>query len=441
MAGMANVQGTEAPSPARGSFITPGFRWGFALVCSLFFLWAVANNFNDILIRQFQKSLGLNRAQAGIIQFVFYIGYFTVALPAGLVMRRFGYKAGILVGLGLYTLGALLFLPASIGRTFEMFLFALFLIASGAAFLETAANPYMLAFGDPSRASQRLNFAQAFNGFGGFLAPIIGGLFIFSGIEHSTGALAAMTAAQRDAYRIAEAHTVQGPYLVLAAAAALIAIAVALTRLPETRTETASEPLGPQFRTLLAQPALRGAIVAQFFYVGAQVGIWSFFVDFVKDATPATPERTAAYLLSASLVMFMVGRFVGTAIMTRMPPTRLLALYAAINVVLCLVATVVPGMAGVVALMLTSFFMSIMFPTIFAIGVKDLGPLMPLGASLVVMAIIGGAVFPPAMGLIATKAGSMHPAMVLPALCFVFVAVYAWRTGRAWAGGAGQAGR
>lgn len=420
-----------APAAAAGgAFITPGYRWGFALVASLFFLWAIANNFNDILIRQFQKSLGLSRAEAGFIQFVFYIGYFVVALPAGLLLRRFGYKTGILIGLALYAAGALLFLPASILRTFPMFLAALFMIAAGAAFLDTTANPYITAFGDPGRAPQRLNLAQAFNGFGGFLAPIIGGLLIFSGVEHSPTDLAAMSPAAVAAYRAAEAQTVQLPYAMLAGLVLIVAGAIAVARLPRVAVETAAPSSEGDLRRLLRDRALVGAIVAQFFYVGAQVGLWSFFIDFVKDATPFVSERQAAYLLSVSLVLFMIGRFVGTALMARVSPVVLLGSYALANIALLLVAMLTTGQLAVGALVLTSFFMSVMFPTIFALGVARLGPLMPLGSSCIIMAIIGGAVFPPLMGAIATRSGSMHVALLAPLACFVAVAVYARRAMR-----------
>ncbi len=408
------------------SFISPGYRWGFALVVSLFFLWALANNFNDLLIRQFQKSLGLNRAQAGFIQFVFYIGYFVVALPAGLLMRRWGYKAGILVGLGLYTAGALLFYPASLMLSFGAFLFALFMIAAGAATLETTANAYTGAFGDPGSAVQRLNLAQAFNGLGGFLAPIVGGLLIFSGVEHSKTALAGMSAAELAAYRASEATTVQLPYFLLAAAAIAVAVAVALTRLPDARTST-EVSLRAQFAALLRHRPLVGAVIAQFFYVGAQVGIWSFFIDFVKDVSPEISERQAAFLLSSSLVLFMIGRFTGTALMSRVRPAMLLGAYALANVCLCAVAATGGGWASLGALVLTSFFMSIMFPTIFALGVDGLGPSRPLGSSCIIMAIIGGAIFPPLMGLIAVRAGTVPIALLLPLGCFVVIAGYAWR--------------
>ncbi|MGH8294027.1 MAG: L-fucose:H+ symporter permease [Steroidobacteraceae bacterium] len=423
----ADVSASSGTDRSARPFITPGLRWGFVLITGLFFLWAIANNFNDILVHQFQVALALSRAQAGLIQFVFYIGYFTMALPGGLLLRRWGYKAGILIGLGLYATGAVLFYPAAIIRTYGVFLGALYVIALGAALLETAANPYVIAFGDRGRGAQRLNFAQAFNGLGGFIAPIIGGVFIFSGAHVSNAMLARMPAAQRLALRVSQSRAVQMPYLVLAGVVILLAIAIALARLPETRPEGPSAALAPQIRTLAREPALRGAVMAQFFYVGAQVGIWSFFVDFALDAAPGISARRAAFLLSASLALFMIGRFSGSALMQRIRPERLLGLYAAANVILCAVAIGASHELAIGALMLTSFFMSIMYPTIFSFGVQDLGDLAPLGSSFIVMAIIGGAVFPPLMGVIATAMGTTHYAMALPLLCFLVVGTYARR--------------
>jgi FHS family L-fucose permease-like MFS transporter len=420
----------ELAARAERPFILRSYRWGFALIVSLFFLWALANNFNDILIRQFQKSLGLNRAQAGFIQFVFYIGYFVIALPAGLLMRRLGYRAGILVGLGLYAAGALLFFPASLMLSFNMFLVALFVIAAGAACLETTANAYVGFFGAEETGVQRLNLAQAFNGLGACLAPVIGGLLIFSGVEHSQTALHAMSPAELAAYRASEAATVQLPYVLLALAALAIAAAVAVARMPDARDAT-DAPLGVQLRQIARHRPLTGAVIAQFFYVGAQVGVWSYFIDFVKDVTPWISERQAAFLLSASLVLFMIGRFSGTAIMTRIRPAVLLGLYALANVVLCTIAALASGWIALGALILVSFFMSIMFPTIFALGVEGLGPARPLGSSCIIMAIIGGAIFPPLMGLVAVETGRLPPALLLPAACFICIAIYARRASRA----------
>ncbi|MEN5362751.1 L-fucose:H+ symporter permease [Brevundimonas intermedia] len=422
---------SASPSPrARGTpLVTPGFLAGFILVVSLFFLWAIANNFNDILIRQFQKALDLNRAEAGLIQFVFYIGYFVMALPAGMIMRKFGYRAGILLGLGLYAVGALLFYPAAEVRQYAAFLAALFILAAGAACLETAANPYVVAFGDPSRAAQRLNLAQAFNGIGAVLAPILGGLFIFSGVELDVSARAALSPADLDAWRASEAATVQLPYLVLAGVVILVAAGVSRVRLPDVRPDGGTHLQPGQarsgtWRRLLSNKVLIGAVVAQFFYVGAQVGVWSYFVDFATYATPQVSERNAAFLLSISLALFMFGRFAGAALMSRAPPARLLIVFAVANVILCGLAATLPGGLAVAALVGTGLFMSIMFPTLFALGVRDLGADQSLGSSLLIMSIIGGALMPPLMGWVSHGHGGLRLALVVPMAAFGVVAAF-----------------
>lgn len=416
---------TTSALPAAGrAFVTRGYGLGFALVVSVFFAWALANNLNDILIRQFQKALSLSRGEAGFIQFVFYLAYFLWAIPAGLLLRRFGYRIGLVTGMGLYMLGALMFYPASLLQEYDAFLAALFVLASGAAFLETAANPFVVRFGDPARASQRLNLAQAFNGLGAVIAPAIGGLFIFSGIEHSDAQIASMTPAQVSAYRAAEAANVQGPYLVLAGLALILAIALAIVRLPAiARSESGSADTG-NLRQVLQNRQLVRSVIAQFFYVGAQVGIWSYFVDFVKYAMPETPEKTAAYYLSGSLLLFMIGRFLGAALMQRIAPARLLAVFSSAAVLLCAAAMVLEGGSAVIALGCVSFFMSIMFPTIFALGVRDLGTGTAIGSSLIIMAIIGGALFPPLMGYV-SQVFSLQPALALPLFCFAAIGLFA----------------
>lgn len=421
---------TSDPGKAAGRFIYKGYLLAFAVVTSLFFMWAIANNMNDILIKHFRKALDLSRGQAGFIQFAFYLGYFFMALPAGLAMKRFGYKNGILFGLFLYAAGALLFYPAAAMQAYGFFLFALFVIAAGLTFLETAANPYITVMGDPRRAAQRLNLAQSFNGLGAAIAPALGGIFIFSGIEYSDAELAAMTPSALADYRQSEALLVQTPYLVLAAVVVGIAIITFFTNMPRlaiSASEGASSP--GKFTDLLGESKLIRAVLAQFFYVGAQVSIWSYFIDFSQASAPGLPEKTAAYYLSVSLLGFMLGRFAGTALMSVIAAERLLLIYAAINLALCLLAVTTTGMTAIVALGLTSVFMSIMFPTIFALGVTGLNKNTELGASLIIMAIIGGALFPLLMGYISEA--SMSLSVLVPTLCFAVVAVFAWQASRA----------
>jgi MFS transporter, FHS family, L-fucose permease len=398
----------------------------FVLVTTLFFSWALAAQLNDVLIRQFQKALDVTRGQSGLVQTAFYGGYFLGAIPAALAMRRFGYKYGILIGLALYFIGAVLFYPAAELRQFAFFLLALYIIAFGLSFLETAANPFVSVMGPPETASARLNLAQSFYGIGAFLGPFLGGIFIFSGVEHSPEALAAMSPADLDAYRISEAQAVQLPYLVLAGCVALIAVMIALTRFPpvEEGVATFTGGLRASFRQLLKVRHLTLGALTQFAYVGAQVAIWSYFIDFTKDLSPDTTERQAAHLLSFGFLALMVGRFSGAFIMQRWSAPKLLSLYACANIVLVIVAIATSGWTAIAALWLTIFFMSIMFPTIFALGVRDLGPLTKIASSFMIMAIIGGAILPPLVGYVADVTGSLQTALVIPLVGFCIVLAY-----------------
>ncbi len=400
----------------------------FALVTCLFLAWAFAASLNDVLIRHFQSALALTRGQSSLIQLAFYIGYFCAALPAAFAIKRFGYKGGILIGLGLYAVGAFLFYPAAEVREFGFFLVALYTIAFGLAFLETSANPYVAQLGDRSTGSARLNLAQSFYGLGAVAGPIVGGTFIFTGVEHSAAELHAMTPTALDAYRAAQAATVQGPYLVIGFLVCALALAIARTRFP--RIERASPVQARSGLNFPRGARLRFAVITLFFYVGAQVGIWSFFIDFCKDLMPALSERRIAYILSASLATLMIGRFSGAFIQRRVRPERLLALYAAVNIILCIIAATGHGWIAIGALWSTSFFMSIMFPTIFALGVEGLGEQTEVGSSLLIMSIIGGALIPPAMGVFADRVGAQL-IMIVPAFCFGACLLFAVRLPRA----------
>lgn len=415
------------------------------MIISLFFLWGIANNLNDVLIPQFKKTFTLNDLQSGLVQSAFYMGYFLLALPAGMVMRRYGYKAAVVFGLCLYGAGALLFWPAAEIREYGYFLGALFVIASGLAFLETSANPLMTVLGDPATAERRLNFAQSFNPVGSIAGILIGQQFILSGNEPTAAELAAMSPAALETFRTTEAQAVQQPYLVLAVVVLLLALVVAITRFPaQANKPAADDSQGSVFSDvpkLFSRPRFVGGVIAQFFYVGAQVGVWSYLIRYSQAETPDLSlwaifsqdyvggEKAGAEVLTYSLVALLVGRFVGTALMGVINPARLMGLYAAVNVLLVCIGAFVGGTAGLWALAATSFFMSIMFPTIFAIAVKDLGPLTKTASSFVVMAIIGGAVLTPLMGWV-SHVSSIQTAMIIPAVCFVVVGLYAMTAGR-----------
>ena len=398
------------------------------LITSLFFLWGMANNLNDILIKQFKKAFVLTDLETGFVQSAFYMGYFLLALPAGLTMRRYGYKAAVVLGLMLYGVGALLFYPAAQAQTYAMFLLALFVIAAGLAFLETSANPLITVLGDPADSERRLNFAQAFNPVGSITGLLIGKYFILSGIEHSDATLAAMSAGERTAFYLKETQAVQAPYIGIGVFVLCWALLVALTKFPAQAdkpadTETSTMGWRQSITGLFGRRHFLFGVIAQFFYVGAQVGVWSFTIRYAQAAT-GIGERAAADWIIAATVLFLIGRFIGVALMSRINAARLMAMYALINVALALIASFASGLTGLVALTALSFFMSIMFPTIFAISVKNLGPYTQTGSSLVIMAIIGGAVLTPVMGAVSTFA-SIHVAMLVPAVCFAVITKFA----------------
>jgi len=418
------------------------YRLPFALVCSLFFLWGIANSLNGSLIRHFQFALDLQRWQAGIVDSAFYLGYFVMALPAGMFMRKFGYKKGILAGLLLYAAGAFLFYPAADLRAYAFFLFALFTIAAGLAFLETAANLYVTVLGDKKDAAWRINFAQSFNGISIILGPIIGSLFIFSKTEYTKELLATMTPEQINAARISEALSVQGPYLAVAVLVLAVAVLFALTKMPEVgREEELSEGtvrIGDLFKRYRH---LTLGVLAQFANVGAQATLWGYFVDFKLDfaknahlgivktlyqlADTMTPEQIAGFHASFALVLFMLGRFLGTFLMRKTEARKVLSWYSLAAVGLVILAFATGGLVGIVCIMLTYFCQSIMFPTIFALATKGLPPAeRKLASSLVIMAIVGGAVLPPIAGAL-SLAGGMKLALAIPLLCFSYVSFYA----------------
>lgn len=404
------------------------------LIVTLFFLWGVANNLNDVLMPHLRKAFFLSDFQSSLVQSAFYLGYFFLALPAGWVIQRHGYKVTVLVGLVTFGIGALMFYPAAERLQYGWFLAALFVIASGLAFLETSANPLMTVLGDPSRAEQRLNLAQAFNPLGAITGVLVGREFILSGIEPTQAELAAMSQAQLTAFQAAEAQSVQGPYLIVAAVVLSWAALVAITRFPpQARAPAPDDPDQLSMRQSIAALATRRhfifGVVAQFFYVGAQVGVWSFMIRYAQAEVPGMGEKSAAAYLTASLVCFMIGRFVGTALMSRFSPTRLMASFAVGNICLTLVAVFVGGQLGLYALAATSFFMSIMFPTIFANSLRELGPLTKTASAFLVMAIIGGAVLTAVMGVV-SDASAINYAILVPTVCFVVIAWFAWSAGR-----------
>ena len=401
----------------------------FILVTSLFFLWAFGVNLNDILIPHLKKGFHLSDFRSSLIQTAFFGGYFLAALPAGWLMEKIGYKRGILVGLLTCASGAVLFIPAASMRLYIFFLFALFVMACGQGVLEVAANPYVTILGPPESSERRLNFAQSFNSVGAVITPIFGAAFILSGVEYSHQQLSAMTPAQLQAYEVAEANTVKGPYLVIAGLFLAVAALIFFAQLPEVREADDAEPTpnaAGGVRGLLPYKHLLKGVLAQFFYVGAQVGVASFVIRFAQYSMPGLPEKQAANYLKLHLLGFMMGRFAGSALMKRIAASHLLSLFG-MSALICLTVVLLgTGVAPMWALVLLGFFHSIMFPTIFALSLKHLGPHTKLGSSLLVMSIIGGAVFPAIMGYVSDMS-SIRFAFWVPFLCHFYVLYFAAR--------------
>lgn len=398
---------------------TPESRrwWPQVLIVSLFFLWGMANNLNDVLIAHFRSALSLGDFASGLVQSAFYLGYFCFAVPAALFMRRRGYRAGVVAGLILFGLGALLFWPAAAAASYPFFLLALFVIASGLAFLETAANPLVAMLGKPEGAARRLNLAQGFNPLGSMTGIEIGRRFILAD-RHAATVPGADTLAR-----------VQLPYALIGAGVLLWALLVALARFPVAAADN-DEHHGSvgsldQYRALLARPRVLAGVLAQFCYVGAQVGIWSYLIRYTQIALPGTAAPQAAGYITVSLVLFTIGRFAGSLAMTRLPGAVILCSFALIDAGLCAFAANTGGHAGVWALVASSAMMSVMYPTIFVLTIEGLGELVKPASSVLVMAIIGGAGVTAVMGLV-SDAWSIDAAMLVPAICFMVIAGFAW---------------
>lgn len=420
---------SDAPE---GSHLFPtGQLIPFILVTVLFFLWGIPNNLNDVLIRHFMKSFAITRFQAGLVQSTFYMGYFLLAMPAAFLMRRVGYKSGFVTGLVLFGAGAFLFWPAALAGSYGFFLFALFVIASGLSFLETASNPFIAQLGDPDSSERRLNFAQAFNPLGAISGALIGTVFIFSGVELTPQEIAVQQARHTyEAYLRSETLRVVKPYLVIGAVALIWAVLVLCTRFPSIHSERENEAGDHgHLRDLFRYPHFLFAVVAQFFYVGAQVGTWSYFISYVQEYAHQS-EKVAGYFLTGTLAAFGVGRFASAWLMRFINPGKLMGSYAIANILLVGVAVLMPGWLGLWCLFLTSFFMSLMFPTIFALGLKELGPNTKLGGSLLVMAIVGGAVLTPVMGFLSVRTRSLALAYSVPLVAYLVIALYSFRGSR-----------
>jgi FHS family L-fucose permease-like MFS transporter len=395
------------------------------VITTVFFMWGLLTALNDILIPHLKSIFQLNYAQAILVQFTFFGAYFLMAMPAGRLIAALGYKKGIVAGLAIAGVGALGFWPAASLHLYPAFLGALFVLATGITVLQVAANPYVALLGPEKTSSSRLTLAQALNSLGTTLAPLFGGLLILSNVVKSPAELAALEPAQRLLYDTQQAQAVQFPYIGLAVVLFLLAIFVWLFRLPAlTEATDKGDHDRHGFVEVLRHPHVLFGVLGIFFYVGAEVAIGSFMVNYLSmPEIGHISEQQAAHYVSWYWGGAMVGRFVGSALMAKFSPRKLLALFAAINALLVLTTMLSSGGLAMYSIIAIGLFNSIMFPTIFALGIERLGPMTSKASSLLIMAIVGGAIVPYVQGVFADHIGLQH-AFFLPLLCYLYIVFY-----------------
>ena len=399
--------------------------WPLALITSLFFMWGLSNNMTDTLLAAFKKIMSMTDFQTSWIQIAFYGAYFCLALPSAFLIKRFTYKTGILVGLGLFIFGSLLFYPASQTMVYGHFLAALYILAGGLAILETTANPYIYELGPPETGVQRLNFAQSFNPIGSIMGVLLSKYFILTNLNQASDAeRATMASDQLLAIQRSELNAVMGPYVGVALITLVIALLIAFTKMPKASDTDKKISFLPTVKRLFSHPNYAWGVLAQFFYVGAQIGVWSFTIRYVMTELGINEDGAANYYLAA-LILFTVFRFVSTYLMRFIAAHRLLGILSILAITLSGVVIFGGGITAVIALVSISACMSLMYPTIYGLSVRGLGADTKMGSSFLVMAILGGAVLTALQGKVSDMTNSIHYAYFVPLLCFAFISYYA----------------
>lgn len=404
---------------ARSAQLTERRYWVvFGFVTLLFMLWGIAITMGDVLNKHFQNVLGVSKAESGLVQFSIFGAYAVMGIPAGIFMKRFGYKNGVLLGLTLYAIGAFLFVPAANAESFGFFRIALFILACGLATLETVAHPFVAALGAQGSSDRRINFAQSFNGLGTIIGPLLGSYFILSGNIGTEGSLT----------------SIKMLYIGIGVAISLVAVVFSFLRVPALSHEHGVEEnqgvTTAPAKGLFQHRHFKWAVVAQFFNAAAQGGTWAFFINYGHEKMGLSDE-TAGYYFALSMVMMTIGRFVGTFLMRYIAPNKLLAIFAACNIVMCLIIGQSLGWPSFVALLMLNFFFSIMFPTIFSLGLKDLGIHTQQASSFIVMGVVGAAIFPFIMGRVADY--DVAVAYYLPIVCYAVIMLFGakfYKTGK-----------
>ena len=439
------------------------FLFAFILITSLFLLWGIANDLTNPMVSAFKKVMReLSNFEAALVQLAFYGGYATMAIPAALFIRKYSYKAGIILGLALYATGALLFYPAAAKEEFGFFLASLYILTFGLAFLETTANPFILSMGPKETATRRLNLAQSFNPMGSLMGMLVAQLFVIKSLQSdnlfsenvlgSAGEILqkkgdliydTLPAAEQAVIRTNDLGIISGPYIGLGILVLIILVIMAVSRMPK-KQKGDSLPVGETFKKLLKNKRYREGVIAQAFYVGAQIMCWTFIYQYVDNLNAARPESqhlTATWYNMAAMIAFLSGRWISTLLLKYLNPARLMFFFALSAMVLTVGVILLPGITGLYCLVGVSIFMSLMFPTIYGIALRDMGDEAKIGSAGLVMAIVGGALMPPLQGKILDLGGDGFAdvqllgfipevafSFVLPLICFVVVAIYSWRS-------------
>jgi len=419
-----NENSKIADSSSSEKLIPKGILWPFILLTSCFAWWGLANNMTDTLLAAFKKIMSMSDFQTSWIQLAFYGSYFCLAFPAALFIKRFTYKAGVLLGLGLFVTGAFLFYPASITMNYFHFLGALYILAGGLSILETSANPYVIAMGPEETGTRRLNFAQSFNPIGSILGVVLSKYFILSHLNHANAEERALMNPQAlKEIQSAELSAVMGPYVGVAIFLLFLWIMIAFCKMPKASDADRSLNLGPTLKRLLKNRNYVLGVLAQFFYVGAQIGVWSFTIRYVMQELHLNEEEASSYYLAA-LILFVLARFVCTGLMKYFSPGQLLSALSLLAIGCCLGVIYVGGIIGVISLVGISGCMSLMFPTIYGLAVRGLGEDTKIGGSGLIMAILGGAVMTALQGQVSDQTGSINLAYWVPLGCFVTISIY-----------------
>ncbi|MBE7640062.1 L-fucose:H+ symporter permease [Salegentibacter sp. BLCTC] len=414
----------------------------FILITALFALWGFANDITNPMVSAFKKVLELNNFQASLVQLAFYGGYFTMALPAALFVNRFSYKKGVLMGLALYALGALLFYPAAIFQEYIFFLLALYILTFGLAFLETTANPYILAMGSEVTATRRLNLAQAFNPMGALGGLIVAQHFILGALEsddldsNGNPIYGSLSESAKATIRDSDLEVISTPYVLLGLVVILFFLVILLIKMPENRKKETRVDVLPAIKRLFGNRKFVGGVVTQAFYVGAQIMCWTYLYQYAESI--GIDNKSAVNYGIAALLIFLIGRWIGTFLLRYITSGKLLMLFALGALITCLICIFSPGLIGLYSLVAVSFFMSIMFPTIYGIALEGQGNDAKFGAAFLVMAIVGGALMPTFQGMILDIGGAGYKdtsilgvpevnfSFFLPVLCFIIVGIYGY---------------